>query len=72
MKGGAREGAGRRAGKFGLKQTLTIRLSSDAIAFLDSIDDSRSEHIEHVIRNTIKFIEWNRKQNEDDPKPATG
>ena len=66
--GGARPGSGRTT-KLGRKAPLSVRLTPDVIAFLDSILDpelvaqsddapSRSDFIDSAVRKTSEFKKW--------------
>jgi len=61
---------GRRA-DFGERKTVvSVSITPTLRKFFAETCESASHEIERSVRSTIKFIEWERKQNEDVAKSA--
>lgn len=62
MRGGAREGAGRKAGRFGKTTTVTLRLGEETTEFLGECGRSRTEQVEIALRSSGEFKRWRKNR----------
>jgi hypothetical protein len=58
MRGGARKGAGRKPGPTGPKGSVTLWLSADVAAFLETFGQERSATVEKTLRKSAAFKAW--------------
>jgi hypothetical protein len=61
-RGGARKGAGRKPGPTGPKGSVTLWLSADVSAFLETFGQERSATVEKMLRKSATFKEWQKSQ----------
>jgi hypothetical protein len=61
-RGGKRKGAGRKPGKSGPKGSLTLWLSADVAAFLETFGQERSATVEKMLRKSAAFKAWQKSQ----------
>jgi hypothetical protein len=64
MRGGKRVNAGRKPGCFGVRRTLSVRLSAEVSDFLRAQSKSAGSVIEDCLRRTADFIEWANSRQE--------
>lgn len=64
MRGGKRVNAGRKPGCFGVRRTVTVRLSVQVSDFLRAHSKSAGSVVEDCLRRTADFIEWANKGQE--------
>jgi hypothetical protein len=57
-RGGYREGSGRKPGKFGTKGSLTLWMTLDVSAFLETFGSDRSDHVDKTLRKSAAFKRW--------------
>lgn len=57
-RGGARPGAGRPSGQHGTKAPITLSLTPDVLAWLETLGTSRSDHVDNALRKTAAFRRW--------------
>ena len=62
MRGGAREGAGRKPGRGEAKRHRNVSLSPIVWEFLASQEESANDQIEDTIRRTGAFKTWLKNQ----------
>ena len=62
MRGGARKGAGRKPGPKGPKGSVTLWLSADVAAFLETFGQERSATAEKTLRKSAAFKAWQKGQ----------
>jgi len=58
--GGRRDGAGRKPDRGVRKRNLTIKITPELRAFLDSLEPSCANTVEDTIRRTTQFRAWLR------------
>lgn len=63
-RGGARKGAGRKPGPTGPKGSLTLWLSADVAAFLETFKQERSAMVENMLRKSEAFKTWKHSAGE--------
>lgn len=56
--GGKREGAGRKPDRGERKQSLTVRLTPELLAFFADQESSAADAIEDCVRRSKAFREW--------------
>jgi hypothetical protein len=61
-RGGKREGAGRKPGPTGPKGSVTLWLSVDVAAFLETFGQERSVTVEKTLRKSAAFKAWQKSQ----------
>ena len=61
MRGGARKGAGRKLGPTGPKGSVTLWLSADVAAFLETFGQERSATVEKTLRKSAAFKAWKKE-----------
>jgi hypothetical protein len=62
MRGGARKGAGRKPGPTGPKGSVTLWLSKDVAAFLETFGQDRSATVEKTLRKCADFKAWQKSK----------
>lgn len=62
-RGGARSGAGRKPGKWGPKNSVTLWLSKDVSEFLETFASERSATVESKLRASKEFQTWMAQKN---------
>jgi hypothetical protein len=61
-RGGKREGAGRKPGKSGPKGSLTLWLTADVAAFLETFGSEKSDHVDKTLRKSAAYKTWLKSQ----------
>ena len=65
MRGGQRKGAGRKPSPKGPKGSVTLWLSSDVAAFLETFGKDRSELVDDMVRRSAAFKAFQKTSQQD-------
>ena len=63
-RGGYRPGSGSKPGPYGRRIATSCTLTPDVIAYINGQDESRSEVLDRIVRDSAEFKQWQAEQSE--------